>query len=99
MKKIKKLHSVSEVINNVQISSKNESAFTCIQIHQNWEKIIGSYWSKICQPVGYNYPCLIIRVPSSSHMHEVQFQKESIVKKINKYTGFTFVKDIRLMLQ
>ena len=94
MRKTKKLHSVSEVIRDVQIS-KNESTFTCIQIYQNWSKIIGSPWFKICKPVGYNDSYLIVKVPSSAHIHELHFQKESFIQKINKYVGFHFVKDIR----
>ena len=96
MRKTKKLHSISEAISDVQVSQKkNESTFTCIHIHQNWSQIVGSPWSQMCKPVGYNYPYLIVEVPSSAHRHEIQFQKESLVQKINKSVGFNFVKDIR----
>ncbi len=99
MKQKEKLRSISDVISNVQISNKkNESTFTCIQIHQNWKRIIGSRWSEICKPVGYVHSCLIVQVPSSCHIHEVQFQKDFFIRKINEYVGCSFVEDIRCVI-
>ena len=94
MKKTEKLQSLSEVIDRLP-SKKSESAFTCIQIHKNWDQIIGSRWASICKPIGYDRSCLIIQVPSSCHVNELRFQEEFFIKKINEYIGFNFLEDIR----
>ena len=94
MKKTEKLRSLSEVINQLP-SEKNKSAFTCIQINKNWDAVIGSRWADICKPIGYDNACLIIQVPSSCHVHELRFQEEFFIKKINEYVGFAFLEDIR----
>ncbi len=91
-----KLSAVSEILRTADSQSKqNSPLFKCIQLNQNWVKITGAKWGKISKPAGYSGGCLTIQAPSSCHIQEMSFDKEIIVKKINKFLGSNFVKDIR----
>ncbi len=93
----KKLSSVSEVLKNVKLQSDKDtsSLFKCIQLNQNWTRVVGTKWGSISTPVGYNHRCLTIRVPSSCHVQEMSFDKEMLIEKINKSSGSNFIQDIR----
>lgn len=92
-----KLSSVAEVLRNkkTQSNEENLSLFKCIQLNQNWTKIIGEKWGGLSKPVGYTRKCLLIRVPSACHVQEMSFDKEIFMEKINKFSGSDFVRDIR----
>jgi len=87
-----KLSSVADVLRNKK--TENSSLFKCIQLNQNWTKIIGEKWGHISKPIGYTHRCLMIRVPSSCHVHEMSFDKEVLIERINKFSGSDFIQDI-----
>ena len=96
-KYISKLSTVSDILKNSkkQSDQPSSSLFKCIQLNQNWTRIVGTKWGSISKPVGYNQRCLTIQVPSSCHIQEMNFDKEIFIKKINKFSGSNFVRDIR----
>jgi len=92
-----KLSVVSDILKNSKKQSDQPSSFLfkCIQLNQNWKRIVGAKWGNISRPVGYTHRCLTVRVPSSCHIQEMSFDKEIFIKKINKLSGSDFVQDIR----
>lgn len=96
-KKNSKLNAVSEILKNSENPSDApaSSLFKCIQLNQNWTKIVGSKWGSVSKPVGYTHKCLTIQVPSACHIQEMSFDKEIFIQKINKFSGSHFVRDIR----
>ena len=96
-KHIRKLNSISEVLRNSKKQSDQSasSLFKCIQLNQNWTRVVGAKWGRISKPVGYNHRCLTVSVPSACHIQEMSYDKENFIEKINKFSGSGFVQDIR----
>ena len=98
-RKHSKLSTVSEILKKSENKNPSDlqasSLFKCIQLNQNWTKIVGSKWGSVSKPVGYAHKCLTIQAPSACHIQEMSFDKEVFIKKINKFSGSGFVHDIR----
>ena len=96
-RKHSKLSTVSEILKHSENSSDppTSSLFKCIQLNQNWIKIVGAKWGNVSKPVGYAHRCLTVQAPSACHIQEMSFDKEVFIKKINKFSGSDFVRDIR----
>ena len=92
-----RLKPLSDILKNAEKKSDQPSTslFKCIQLDQNWKRIIGTKWGSVSKPVGYNHRCLTVRVPSACHVQEMSFDKEIFIEKINKFSGSDFVRDIR----
>lgn len=92
-----RLSTVSDILKNSEKQSDQPSSslFKCIQLNQNWTRIVGTKWGSVSKPVGYTHRCLTVCVPSACHVQEMSFDKEIFIAKINKFSGSDFVRDIR----
>lgn len=63
-----------------------------------WEEIVGSTLAKSCEPVGLQWGNLIIWVPHSTVLQQMQFLKTNILQAVQKAYPQLKVKDIRFTL-
>jgi len=67
-------------------------------IHKKWEGIVGEGLSKICRPVKISEQTLIISTKNNAWMHELNFNKDTIIHNTNKTIGAQTIKDIKFIL-
>ena len=63
-------------------SPLSEGYFLC-QLHQAWGELAGEEIAKIAQPIRFKNNQLTIALPSSSHIQEMHYVKETLRQKIN----------------
>lgn len=63
-----------------------------------WEEIVGSTLAKATEPVGLQWGTLIIWVPHSTVLQQMQFLKPNILQAVQKAYPQLKVKDIRFTL-
>lgn len=89
------LKPVSEIFQN--LGTQNNLGL-CLYLGQNWKKILGKEQAETLRPVRYKSRCLWIRLPSSCHIQEMNFQKQEIISKINHALGKAVIQEIRFLL-
>ena len=63
-----------------------------------WNQIVGESVSKNAQPSAFKGRLLLVEVNSSVWMHQLQFLKEDIIRKINETMGEEVVEDIKFKI-
>lgn len=62
-----------------------------------WDEIVGEAVAKKARPEGVVHHILKVRVESPAWRQELMFQKQDILKKLNKKLGLGTIKDIRFL--
>lgn len=83
-RQLKPISSILEEIFKRKKSPLAEGYFLC-QLNQAWPQLAGNEISKIAQPIAFKNHQLIISLPSSSHIQDMHFVKETLRAKINKH--------------
>ena len=78
---IKLSESISQILND---SSKQ---FLLGNLQLKWEKIIGKTIASATEPIKIEKKKLYIKCKNSTWRNEINFQKNEIIKKINKNTN------------
>ncbi len=97
----KQLFSVASILEELFKKPKSplsEGYFLC-QLHQMWEELAGEEIAKVAHPVGFKNHRLTIALPSSSHVQEMHFVKETLRQKINQIFPDKKVKRIYLQVK
>ena len=95
---MKQLHRISDILQQPSNKKEVQPAFICIYLFKNWKQIVGPQLAKDSQPVGYKNHCLWVRLASSCHIQEMNFEKQNLITKINQSLAASFVQDIRWTL-
>ncbi len=97
----KSLSSVASILENLfkkPTSPLSEGYFLC-QLSQVWEELAGEEIAKVAQPIRFKNHKLTIALPSSSHIQEMHFIKETLRQKINQSFPEKRVKRIYLQVK
>ena len=94
--RVSNLESIASIVQSLDFQ-KNSLAL-CLYLAQNWTVILGEELSKVLRPVRYKNHCLWIQLPSSCHIQEMNFQKQSVISKINHTIGKPLIQNIRWIL-
>jgi len=62
-----------------------------------WNEVVGDTVAKNAQPERVEHGIIIVKVSSPTWRQELFFQKNEIIKKINKNIGKNVIKDIRFI--
>ena len=85
---------VSEVLEKIFGKSGHTKKYKEAQLVHLWEKVVGEKLATHTYPQRVENECLICIVDNSAWLHEVQFMKQDIVKKINEVMKKRLVKNI-----
>jgi predicted nucleic acid-binding Zn ribbon protein len=100
MKQKKKINSdfvhIGRIINDTLISSAgNESNQDMLMVYACWKDIVGDLIAENTAPASYKKKILVVYVESPTWLHQLQFLKTNIIKKINDALKKEVIKDIK----
>lgn len=95
-----KFKSGTEVLQKLFENGKSplSEQFIRWKMWSRWEEIVGSTLAKSTEPVGLQWNTLIIWVPHSTVLQQMQFLKNNILTAVQKAYPQLKVKDIRFTL-
>ena len=62
-----------------------------------WDKVVGEAVAKNATPDRVEHGVVVVKVSSPTWRQELYFQKEEIIKKLNKKIGKIVIRDIRFI--
>jgi len=93
---VKPAHSIiSEVMGSNQWI---KDGMTLGAILNHWEEVLGSNYRSI-KPVELRDGRLLVQVPDSVWLNDVQYHKDWIVSKLNEFLGAEIIKEIRFYIK
>ena len=97
-KKTKGFDSLSDILPNVMKTFRHRPDEQLLQVFEIWNRIVGESVSQNAQPSAFKGRLLLVEVNSSVWMHQLQFLKEDIIRKINETMGEDVVEDIKFKI-
>lgn len=99
-KKKPELTNASKVLQSLLANSKSplSDGFLRWKLWRFWPQVVGETIASYCEPVGYERGKLLVWVKSSARMQEIRFFEADLVKKVNEYTGKSWVRSVRFTL-
>ena len=97
-KRAKGFDSLSNILPNVLKTFRHSPDEPLLQVWELWDQIVGEEVSKNAQPSAFKGKLLLVEVNSSVWMHQLQFLKDDISRKINDRLGEDLVEDIKFKI-
>lgn len=94
-KNIKEFVRIGNVINDVMRTYRNDCDQHLAQIWGLWGSAVGDDIAKNARPEAFKGKLLLVHVSSSTWMHQLQFLKQDIIKKVNDALGNVLVEEIK----
>ena len=94
----KEFVALGSVLPNVLKSVRRGSDEQLVQIWERWDRIVGEAVAKNARPAAFKGKLLLVEVSSSTWIHELQFLKAEIIKKINAAFGTKMVEEIKFKI-
>lgn len=89
-----------DVISSIAEGSRwIKDGITLGAILSSWEDIVGEEFAQNLKPVELKNQKLLVRVPDSVWLNNVQFYREEMIKKINEYLKSEVVTDIKFYIK
>ena len=89
---------IGSVINKVLKTHRHEFDEDLAQVWSLWDRAVGEAIAKNTRPAAFKGKLLLVNVVSSTWMHELQFLKKDIIKKINEALGKALVEEIKFKI-
>ncbi len=89
---------IGNIINRVLKTYRYESDEDLAQVWSLWDSAVGETISKNTKPSAFKGKLLLVNVASSTWMHQLQFLKKNIIKKINDSLGKRLVEEIKFKI-
>ncbi|MFN8792203.1 MAG: DUF721 domain-containing protein [Bdellovibrionales bacterium] len=95
-----KFKSGTEVLQKLFENGKSplSEQFMRWKMWSRWDEIVGSTIAKSCEPVGFQWGALILWVPHSTVLQQMQFLKPNILQAVQKAYPQMQIKEIRFTL-
>lgn len=95
-----KFKSGTELLQGLFESGKNplSEQFIRWKMWSRWEEIVGPTLAKSTEPVGWQWNTLLIWVPHSTVMQQMQFLKQNILQAVQKAYPQLAIKDVKFTL-
>ncbi len=95
-----KFKSGTELLQSLFESGKNplSEQFIRWKMWSKWEEIVGPTLAKNTEPVGWQWNTLLIWVPHSTVMQQMQFLKDNILHAVQKAYPQLAIKDVKFTL-
>lgn len=97
-KNIKDFEHIGSVINNVLKTCRHESDGDLIKVWNLWNSVVGDVVAENTRPAAFKGRLLLVHVVSSTWMHQLQFLKTDILRKINDALGKEMVGEIKFKI-
>ena len=97
-KKIGTAVPIGSVIDKILGGQKPKTAAGVAQVFQLWERAVGEIIAANAKPAAFKDKILLVHVNSSPWLHQLQFLKEEIIKKVNAALKDESIEDIKFKI-
>ena len=97
-KKKKEFVHIGSVVNEVLNTYRRESDFALSEVWRLWEGAVGDAIAENARPAAFKGKLLLVHVTSSAWVHQLQFLKNDILKKVNEALGKELVEEIKFKI-
>ena len=97
-KQTKDVVHIKSVMNKVLKAYRHDSDEELTKVWSLWDRAVGETISKHTRPEAFKGKLLLVNVTSSTWMHHLQFQKNTIIKKVNEALGKELVEEIKFKI-
>lgn len=97
-KKTKEFSHIGSVIGNVLRSYRQQSDEELVQIWSLWDRAVGEAVARHSRPEAFKGKLLLVNVSNSTWVHQLQFLKNDIIKKVNETLGKVLVEDVKFKI-
>lgn len=96
MTRSRNLIKLGDAIKQIFKEEKLDEKYSIFAIRNGWEGIVGKTVAKHTTEIQFAKGVLFITIDSAIIRNEMAFAKDSIIEKINQFTGKPFVKELVL---
>lgn len=96
MTRSRNLIKLGDAIKQIFKEEKLDEKYSIFAIRNGWEGIVGKTVAKHTTEIQFAKGILFITIDSAIIRNEMAFAKDSIIEKINQFTGKPFVKELVL---
>lgn len=86
---------IGSVIEKILSERKPKTAAGVARVFQLWERAVGEVIAANARPAAFKDKLLLVHVNSSPWLHQLQFLKEDIIKKVNTALQDETIEDIK----
>ncbi len=86
---------IGSVIEKILSERKPKAAAGVARVFQLWERAVGEVIAANARPAAFKDKLLLVHVNSSPWLHQLQFLKEDIIKKVNAALQDESIEDIK----
>lgn len=97
-KKNKEFVHIGKIINGVLKTCRSDGNAELLEVWSLWDNAVGDVIAKNARPEAFKGRLLLVHVNSPPWMHQLQFLKKDIIKKINNALGKNLVQDIKFKI-
>ena len=89
---------IGSIIERILDGRKPKSAAGIARVFQLWERAVGEVIAANAKPAAFKDKILLVHVNSSPWLHQLQFLKEDIIKKVNATLKDESIEDIKFKI-
>jgi len=97
-KRIKEFAQIGSVVEKVLGQYRRESFAGLTEVWRLWERAVGNTIAENARPAAIKGKILLVHVVSSSWLHQLQFLKKDIVRKVNDALGEERIEEIKFKI-
>lgn len=87
---------MSEILNDIVSQKHIRIGIDKIKIQEAWKTVMGKHIEKYTSNVSYRKGVLSVKLKSSVLKEELFFEKEKVIKLLNKNLGKSYIQEIKL---
>ncbi|MFH2220507.1 MAG: DUF721 domain-containing protein [Pseudomonadota bacterium] len=89
---------IGSVVDEVLNQYRRESDFGLTEVWRLWDGAVGDAIAKNARPAAFKGKLLLVHVTSSAWIHQLQFLKKDILRKVNEALGKELVEEIKFKI-
>jgi len=89
---------IGSIVDKVLNQCRCESDMEMTEVWRLWESAVGKAIAENARPAAFKGRMLLVHVTSSTWIHELQFLKKDIIRKVNDALGEEQVEEIKFKI-
>ena len=89
---------IGSVVGKMLNQCRSESDIGMTEVWRLWESAVGKAIAENARPAAFKGTMLLVHVTSSTWIHELQFLKKDIIRKVNDALGEEKIEEIKFKI-
>ena len=85
---------IGDAINQLFKQEKLDVKISQFSVKNNWKDIVGEMIAKNTTEIYFNEKILFISLNSAALKHELSYNKEELIKRINNFCGYQLIQQL-----